>query len=367
MKNLVSLVIISIGISQSAFAQSDPADICRIILSDASRDLSISQNSDTSLNLVFDKYCNTSGITRSNSLDIGASVIVEDLPLSFTLGSSDKQTAMSNFCKNYSQTVQSSKQQYSSRSIVLARSLDTFQQCVTISRNGGSISHRVLSNDVVTIDLTAPTGSKRTIQSVDIKGNVECHTNLKTVPRGSSSTETTLTQLSAGSSFDFDGHLQIACHRTPETVTTVTTTSNGSVAIPAGAKIYNEATVSISTHDAGPYGFLWASNILFPLNEANAISIALSSIKDTIIKTNEDLNKSKVDIYAALQSSAPPLPTVNLDHDHPGMPDVINGGCPDGSYVAGLASIHNNDSSSGQFPLFLTGLAFTCKALNIKK
>ena len=319
-----------LAISSQVYAQSDPAEVCKGILPDAGRNVSVSQGSDAVLNTVFDKYCNQSGTTKSSSLDIGASAVIEDVPASFTLGTTDKQTAVNNFCRNYAQVAASNHQRYTYQSTVVSKALDTLDQCVRIARTGNFLTHKLLNDEAADIYLTAQTGGKITLQGVYVTGNVNCQTKLVNAEKA--------VQLTADSSPEFQGNLVISCHRSGESVTA----SPGSVQpgatapiTPVGSTIYNEATVTVGTVNAGSYGFLWPRAVRLPENEAAQVNADLAALRDTISKTNADLAATRAELNQVRSRN---VFTNRQCHEISWINNVNMNlyMCPSGEYLAGV-------------------------------
>ena len=350
MKIVLSATLVAVGLTGRAQGQTDPAEICRGILSDAGNNISISQDSDAVLDTVFDKYCNQSGTAKSSNLDIGLGVVIEELPIKFTLGSSDKQTAVNNFCRNYAQLSTSNHQRSSYQSTVVDKALDTMDDCVRIARTGSFLTHKILNDEAADIYLTARTGDKITIQGLNTTGHITCQTNVKSnnllLNNGKA------LSLDGGSRFDFEGNLTISCTRKGDSATAdliATKPADGGPAARTGATVFNEATVSVSTQNAGPYAFLWPRAVRFPENEASQVSADIAGLRDTLSKTNADLAAAKTQInvlqnhnvFGIRGCASHTLPEIDNQGDNGSLL------CPAGQYVAGVIRYKYEQQTNG--------------------
>lgn len=355
--NKVALVTVCISIFTSqAYAQSDPAEICRGILSDAGRNISVSQESDAVLGTVFDKYCNQSGTIKNSSLDIAASAVIEEVPASFTLGSTDKQTAFNNFCRNYAQIATSNRQKYSYQSTVVSKALDTLDQCVRIARTGNFLTHKLLNDEAADISLVAQAGGKITLQGLYVTGDVKCQTKLANTEKA--------VILSPDSSPEFAGNLVISCRRTGVAAITSPNPAQPATAspgLPVGSTLYNEATVTLGTVNVGSYSFLWPRSVRLPENEASQINADLVALKIQIqsqflssSQQTESVRMLASSVDSRLKSTFRnrsdigrcQMITVDSPYDYPSIPpSFVNNGdihgavwCPINYYVAGLGN-----------------------------
>lgn len=275
-----------------AHAQTDPAAICSEILPQAGRNVDISQNSEEYLSGIFDRYCENSGQTKSSGMNAGLSVVVNAIPIGLTLGSSDSATAMRNFCKNYASSYSGRRSNFSYRSSVVEKALDTALQCVEIARRGGYVTHRIVNDEAANVTIQVASGNKATLQGLSTTGNVKCELQGGTTPLGNST------------NLDIAGNQNVTCTRT------AAPPSSGSAGAGPSAetKVFDEATVTLSTSN-GAYAFLWPRSVRLPNNEAADLNQWISLLEATLTRTNADLKKTSEELRAfkdALRSPVGP-------------------------------------------------------------
>jgi hypothetical protein len=259
-------VAVALVLPVNANAQVDPAAICGSIISDAAHNINISLNSNQFLDNVFDKYCSASGTVSASAQNAGLSAVIYSVPVGLTLGSSDSQTATSNFCRNYASTRASSSQTTNVESTVVNKALDTFVQCEQIARTGASIDHKILSRDEANVYLVAAAGDKLMIQGVSTSGPVSCTGNT------GKDQVTTFTQKTT---YEFEGNFLLSCARHGHSG-------------PSNITVFDEATVTVSTKTA-PYAFYWPASKELAQDDAAEIKRAIDDIQKNLTQINTSI------------------------------------------------------------------------------
>jgi hypothetical protein len=160
--------------TSTAFAQSGIFDNCRSVITDGLKEYSINTDSSAYLNSVFDRYCESSGSTKSSSFGLGLDTVVKAIPLNFTGNFSSNEEAIKNFCRNYSSLSAGRSDKTSYQEKIVQRAYESFDQCVSLAQTGVIVRHSVRSLE--NIDFYVAPGFSRpvTIKGVKASGNIEC-------------------------------------------------------------------------------------------------------------------------------------------------------------------------------------------------
>jgi hypothetical protein len=192
---------------------------------------------------------------------------------------------MRNFCRNYASTFNSQTQSVTYQSTVVDKALETVRDCIAYARNGNSIIHHILDDEKANIDLTPATGNPMTIAGVSITGPVSCNSNTG---------EQKVTDFTQETRYQFSSHLTLSCIRKNRLIPT----GQGVDALrpaatlntpPTDSRIYDEATVTVSTENNLSYAFLWPRSLQLPENEAASIQQTIVSLQKNIEEANRSI------------------------------------------------------------------------------
>ena len=161
-------------LSSQLYAQ-NPTAVCLAIVTSATHDVGIQSNSSSFLNTVYSNYCQQDGTTKASSFNAGLSAVVNAIPFSFTGGSADTSTQITNFCKNYQSTYAANSASFDAQSIVVQKALESANQCLEIAtRTQNTISYSILTPQMLAIKFGIPTGQTLDIHGISHDDAVSC-------------------------------------------------------------------------------------------------------------------------------------------------------------------------------------------------
>jgi len=314
-----SVIVILLGVSALA-AQ----DLCQDIVKNASQDVGITSNSSDYLVSIFKKYCESDGTVNQSSLSVGVSI--PDIPVSLSLGSSNSDSKMTNFCKNYSSSSEAHNSTYSYQSSVVAAALDAAVQCAQIEKSGSFVTYTARSQtpDTLSITFHAGTGGLK-IYGISHHPNVTCiGPARRPLPGQSKYDGGTTRELSAN-----DAILKVDCTRTPAS-------TNG------GTTIYDAAAVGVSTNFGG-LDIYWPKNPILPVTDANVIQANLQALQqqaDQAKAFDQMIDKgARQDVAGGIGAG-----------NSPGTSNIIY--CQPGFYLAGITLVWGADGRlQGETPI----------------
>lgn len=147
---LLKSMLVFIGLPFSPLPVWAQYDHCIDVYKAATRNLLVSENSYSSVNTIFDNYCEVSGEAKSSNSSAGIEAVIKQIPISFTGQSGSSEQRMKNFCKTYSSVRFDTAASRSLADTVVVDALKSFNECVAITQAGVRISH------------SAPTGLEST-------------------------------------------------------------------------------------------------------------------------------------------------------------------------------------------------------------
>jgi hypothetical protein len=267
----------------SAGAQAQPGilDSCKTIITDGLREYSITTDSSSYLNSVFDKYCDSSGSTKSSGIGFGLDVVVKAIPIQFSGTYSSNEEAVRNFCRNYSSLSAGRSDKTSYQERIVQRAYESFDQCIALAQTGVVVRHKVRS--LTDLDFFVAPGSQRpvTLRGIKTSPNIQCSGQDPNSPNSAAKVMDLSTRIKVKDS----GVLNIACTRTGKTDT------NGGI-------IYDEGTVTLFT-DVGPngnYGAFVPRDTRLAENQASVIAQQIASLdqRAATLATNHQALQNQV-------------------------------------------------------------------------
>lgn len=262
--SILSSILLALTIPAVAHAMEDYAH-CKTIITDGLREIDIETSSFAYLNTVFDKYCESSGVARESSFNAGLSVVVDAIPNKFTLGSSDKNQSMRNFCKEYQSYSAGRNDSFRRKEKIVTRAYDSFDACVGLAAQGVKLSHKIRSLEFLDFFLSPSLGRPVIMNGIQTSGNIEC--------RGKNSDSLSKNALI----FDVntrvivkDTPLNIVCRRTGKP------SKKGTV--------YEEGVVTLLTdiQSYGNYGVVLPRDTRLAENKASELNVMLDNQARTI-------------------------------------------------------------------------------------
>lgn len=254
------------------FGQAGILDNCRSLVTDGLREYSIRTDSNEYLNSVFDRYCDSSGSTKSSSFGAGLDLVIKAIPIKFTADSQSSEQAVKNFCKNYSSVSAGRSNTTAYKERIVDRAYGSFDQCIALALTGVIVRHDVRSLD--RFDFFVAPGFAR---PVAIRG-LRASPNVSCTALAPGSTEGAAVTLTEGTRFLIGNNqtLNVGCVRASKL--------SGS-----GVQVYEEATATLFTDVApnGNYAAFLPRDEKLPEDRASAIAKSLTDIviaKDALQK-----------------------------------------------------------------------------------
>src|SRR5579859_6510810 len=147
------LFSILLGICSSMTAQD--YSVCRPVITQGLREYNISTSSSSSLDVIYDRYCDSSGEFKSTGANAGLDLIVGEIPIGFKGSYSSYDQAFHNFCRNYYSQRQTNANNFSYQEKIVTKAYDAFNECVRFITLGVSIQHNPISLEQASIFLWA--------------------------------------------------------------------------------------------------------------------------------------------------------------------------------------------------------------------
>lgn len=233
-----------------AFSQS-----CAEVYKDAVRDVSFTRFDLASLHAVYDHQCRSSSSSAGGSLESSVGLLVEMIPIDFTLGASGSKEKIENFCKTYREIRESKIGADIKKSTVVTEALSSFNECKRIEQAAQVvISHASANPDSVAVFFKfLNTNTVLRIEGVAAR-EFECR---HPIPQGALSSNA----LTPTSKFEMRQSFTILCTRDgdrseggttyePGTVTIATTVGSYTLGMPSDTvyshHLASEATATIT-------------------------------------------------------------------------------------------------------------------------
>jgi len=282
------LALAVLFVSAGAKAQSGIFDNCRTIITDGLREYSITTDSSSYLNSVFDKYCESSGTARSAGLSVGLDVVVKAVPIQFTGAYSSNEEAVRNFCRNYSSLSAGRSDRTTYQERIVQRAYESFDQCIALAQTGVVVRHKVRS--LTDLDFFVAPGFARpvTLRGIKTSSNIQCSGQ---DPNSSNSAAKNL-DLSTRIQIKDNSVLNISCTRTGR-------------AGANGETVYDEGTVTLFT-DIGPngnYGAFVPRDTRLAENQASVIVQQIASLDQRATALTANLQALQNQVPTALAFS----------------------------------------------------------------
>jgi hypothetical protein len=265
--------------ASSAQGQTGIFDNCKSIVTDGLKEYSITTDSSAYLNSIFDKYCDSSGSSKSTGIGLGLDAVVKAIPIKLTGNYSSNEEAIRNFCRDYASVSvgRSDKTVYQER--IVQRAYESFDQCLALAQTGVVVRHTVRSLE--TLDFFVAPGFARpvTIRGIKTSSNIEC--------QGQDPTS----QDPGAHRFDLSTRIKVQDNNTLN-ISCTRTGRQGS----SGEVVFDEGTVTLMT-DIGPNGNYGA----FVPRDARLAEDQASSIKRQIDSLEQRLESVNKQLTAAIQ------------------------------------------------------------------
>ncbi len=250
-KSAVLFVLLSVMKGEAIAQQAD----CGLVLTRGLREYDVQSKSAVFLNSTFQNYCSASGETKSSSLSAGIDIIAKAIPISFTLGSQDSRTAMSNFCKTYKSDTSNVSESSRYQAKIVERAYKSFDSCVALSLNGNVVTHDVITIEHVQVYLRAGIDRPVELRGVKTSGNIACSGS----SGGKQVNYNEATAAKTGSS------MTINCIRTPRKSED-------------GQLIYDEGSAAFDIA-LGKYSIFFPRDFKLPEDKASIISTTVSGLR----------------------------------------------------------------------------------------
>ncbi len=242
---------------------------CGIVYSTATRNISISESSYSSLNSIYDDYCSASGETNVSSSSIGIDAVIKSIPVKFSGNQGNNSQRMQNFCRTYSEVRYSSSASSAQQDTVVVEALQSFNDCLKIAGNGVLVELSTTNGTNSSFSFQFGSGVKYELQGVVPERNIECSMRL-----GADSDPISLDK---NSYVNIDRNFSINCVRIP---------------IPRddGSQFLPRTSVIIASNQ-GPYSAVFPAEEILDVEYATMLAKRMSSIEDRAAAIANDLRK----------------------------------------------------------------------------
>jgi hypothetical protein len=325
----------------------DSAEVCLAMVSEAAHNVNLNTSSSQYLYTIFDAYCKSDGSTKQSSFNASLSAVVNQLPASLTLGTSDTATAFANFCRNYASAAAGSSSSYSMQSNVVQRALDSANQCMAIAGKGSVITYKVMDPKTLNISFNIGSGNQLNVRGLSHDTTVTC--------LGSKVEGSGVFSYSAGVGQSLSAALGshgIRCTR--------------DAAQSVGGKVeYAQTSMQLDTN-AGEFDIYWPQDTVLPMTDADQIQAKLKSLEQELATVKSIATGAQGKIATAISNYT--ATTTGTLAEGPGAGNqqpTTSVACPQGQYLAGLDLVwggtcnHQCESDGG----ILHKVIAKCKAL----
>jgi hypothetical protein len=322
------IAVVPFLITNQAFAQVSLFDGCKPVITDGLREYSIFSDSSSFLNTVFDKYCDSSGSAKIQSLGFGIDAVVKSIPVQFTGNFSSNEEAVRNFCRDYRSVTVNVTNRNSYEEKIVRRAYDSFDACISMAQTGVIARHRVENVERVNFYLAPGFSRPVTVRGVNPSSNMTC--------TGQDPTENgTPTEVTFGKTSRYV--LQ------NNTVLGMVCTRKATID-PAGNSVFDEGIVTVLTdiNPNGNYTMFLPRDSKLAENQASVIDAKLQSLASETEKLAEQLSKIQNAAGRTAVKATDPALMINNDATAsvPGFSGTYMGNnnweCPAGSFVSAI-------------------------------
>lgn len=175
MKNPFSIrLIISVVLSLIGAPVWAQYNHCVSVYQTATRNLQISEASYSSINTIFDDYCETSGESKSSNSSAGIEAVIKQIPIKFSGKKGKSKQRMKNFCKSYSNVRNDTAASRELANTVVVDALKSFNECIAITQAGIKIIHNAPTGLEGTFSFQFGNNLEYELQGVQTGQNIEC-------------------------------------------------------------------------------------------------------------------------------------------------------------------------------------------------
>jgi len=267
MKRFIALLIAfspTIGFAQEL-------DHCVAVYETATRNLQISEASYSSLNTVFDQYCESNGEFKDSAKSGGLEAVIKSVPISLSGNASSIEERFQNFCSNYSGIRYNSAASRALADTVVVDALNAFNNCIEISSRGVIISHSSPTGLDGTFNFTFRANINYELQGVQEGRNIECEIR--------DPLDGKMIQADTSTTLKFDKPFSAFCKRKPE----------GS---PSG-KFFPRTSVVFASNQ-GNYSVLYPAEEVLDVEFASVLDRRISNAEDRLIALSNNLETNIV-------------------------------------------------------------------------
>lgn len=180
---------------------------CSALYQTATRNLTFGESSYSSLNTIFDDYCESNGERKSSTSSLGIEAVVAKIPISLSGTSGNAQQRFSQFCREYSQVRYTASASTAISDTVVTDALESFNRCIALTQNGVRISHASPTKIESTFSFQFGSSTSYELQGVQTGPNISCEVQNPETKE--------LTPLSRSSNFIFSKNFTVFCNRSP--------------------------------------------------------------------------------------------------------------------------------------------------------
>lgn len=274
------------GLICGSTALGQALDPCGVIITSGLREYRIGTSSDAYLNTVFDRFCETSGTTRSQGGALGVEFPLKSIPVSLTGNYSSSEEGYRTFCKTYASRTTTNSSRYTYEERIVEKAYETYAQCRALSVSGVSISHNTLDRATVSINLRAAVGKPLEVRGLRTSQGITC-SGISPDGKPVSYTPSTVVRTT--------DYLRINCSREPRTRQNDT-------------KVFDEGTIQVGLNaEPGGYDVYLPRDEFVPEVSAMEIQKRLATI-DTHLAGKLDIDKWPSGRYVILRGSGEACP-----------------------------------------------------------
>lgn len=295
-------------VSTSALGQ----EFCSDVLRYAAYNYSSDAIRYSEIKSAYDQYCDGSQARSSKNLDIGLSVIVQAVPIGFSLGSGSSEEKVTTFCRVTKSDIETNFQRYQSSQLVSPEAMKAYETCLSLYEKGMDFKPTILQDQVL-VDIRKRGADVEQVLGISADSDkLAC-----TVPNDDSqpnSPQALRASLSTRKSLKDGNFWSVTCRRAPSKQGNLT--------------VYPPATISITT-SRGSFGLSVPPDSQLPVQSAQAI-------QDSLTRMNSELEQLKRPKKLACKVNSSdsgrgryPSATANLKDQDKGDAawQVVGGGC----------------------------------------
>ena len=287
------MILFTIMLSTLGVMAQTPCDNCVEVYRVATRNLQINEASYSSLNTIFDDYCENSGELKKSRSSTGLDAVVQQIPIGFTQKEGNSTERMKKFCRSYSNVRYSTAASSALKDFVVVDALKAFNDCMSICNRGVVVTHAASTLES-TFSFQFSSNILYKLQGVQTGRQIECTTQNPETGK--------LIKLDKGTRLEFSENFSAFCNRIPV------------VDDVSGRQYFPRTSVTFASNH-GSYSVVFPEENILEEQLASIIERRLTGLESRVSHINQSLSENHMEITNRVN---------NMSNDLNGFRDRLN-------------------------------------------